>query len=303
MTMKNVWRPTAITIVAAVGIGSFGIWVLKQQEFSQGDTTHSSMMSINAIGVGALGELVPEDGVRLLGAPLVAGDQSARVMRIMVEEGDAVKSGDILAIMDSHSRALAEQRRIANEIKQLRRQYKTARMMEKRYEQLQEEGAYPIADLESRRLEIQRLETQIQSSSDRLDIADADLERTVMRAPLNGIVLNIYARAGEKPPGDGIIELANLDHLIARLEVYEGDAKKIGVGDKVLIRSENGAFEKELTAIVYSVIPQIRTRQVPPTTAPADLDKRVVIVKARFTPADETYLRSYSGAKLIGRFL
>lgn len=301
--MKNTWGPTAISIVAVVGLGSFAIWAFRQQQLSQVGTTHSSMMSMKAIGIGALGELVPEDGVRRLGAPLIAGEQSARVMKIMAEEGDTVSSGDVLAIMDSHTRALAEQRRLTNEIEQLRRQFSTAVMMEKRYEQLQQDGAYPIAELERRRLEIQQLETQIQSSIDRLNVADADLERTLMRAPLNGTVLNIHARAGEKPQQDGIMELADLDNLIARLEVYEGDARRISVGSKVLIRSEDGAFDKELTASVYSVVPQIRSRQVPPTSAPADLDKRVVVVKARFTLADKKYLRSYSGAKLVGRFL
>ena len=47
----------------------------------------------------ALGELRPRGGIVIVGAPFGSGD--ARVRQLLVSEGDTVKAGDLLAVLDS----------------------------------------------------------------------------------------------------------------------------------------------------------------------------------------------------------
>jgi HlyD family secretion protein len=54
-----------------------------------------------------------------------------------------------------------------------------------------------------------------------LEKARAELDRTVLRAPIDGTVLSIAARQGEAIGADGVMRIAALDHLIVIAEVDE----------------------------------------------------------------------------------
>lgn len=98
----------------------------------------------------------------------------------------------------------------------------------------------------------------------------SDLVNTVIRSPIDGVVLRLRTRAGERPADDGVLEVGAIQQMRAELEVVE-------------------------------ITPQIRQREVLPTTAPADVDVRVVLVRVELDPVDRERVRRVQGAKLIAR--
>lgn len=84
----------------------------------------------------ALGRLVPQGEVRRLAGPVSNGRFNARVERVLVAEGQAVRRGQVLVVMDSHGPLLAQQQRLVHQVAQLREQLKLRQRLEQRYESI-----------------------------------------------------------------------------------------------------------------------------------------------------------------------
>ena len=59
-------------------------------------------------GVAALGQLSPSGETRQLAAPISQFGSSPRIVEILVNEGDFVKKGDILAIFENRQKLIAD---------------------------------------------------------------------------------------------------------------------------------------------------------------------------------------------------
>ena len=112
-----------------------------------------------------------------------------------------------------------------------------------------------------------RLESSLATARAELSGAEIGLERTRLRAPGDGTVLNMLARAGETAvpsPESVLVIFGDLTSLRVRSEVEERDAAKIRVGQKVLIKADafpDKEFEGKVTSISQSLAaPRIATR-------------------------------------------
>ena len=107
-----------------------------------------------------------------------------------------------------------------------------------------------------------------------LNVARADLfssylalERTRVRAPIDGTVLNMLARAGETAvpsPDSALVVFGDLTGLRLRAEVEERDAAKVRVGQRVVVKADafpDKTFEGTVTSISQSLgAPRIASR-------------------------------------------
>lgn len=112
-----------------------------------------------------------------------------------------------------------------------------------------------------------RLESSLALARAELGGAEIALERTRIRAPSDGTILNIFAKPGEvavPSPENTLVMFGDLTGLAVRAEVEERDATKVRTGQKVIIKAD--AFpDKEFTGVVTSVAqslasPRIATR-------------------------------------------
>ena len=121
-------------------------------------------------------------------------------------------------------------------------------------------------------------------------------------SPIDGLILRLHARVGERPGPEGILEVGASQSMKALVEVYESDISRVKVGQTVSLVSENGGFTGTLIGEVESISPQVRQRQVLSTDPTGEADARVVEVKVKLLPK---YLESVSrltGIKVIARF-
>jgi len=130
--------------------------------------------------------------------------------------------------------------------------------------------------LKQRQTELQKLETQanmplptqsegqLQASRAELTAAWAELEKTRIRASVDGTVLKVNAKPGEvasPSPQQPLLTLGDISALRVRAELDEHDLGQVAVGQPVLVRTD--AFPgKEFAGKVYSIAPIVELAKI-----------------------------------------
>ncbi len=73
-------------------------------------------------------------------------------------------------------------------------------------------------------------EAQLANARAQLAKAEADAALSRIFAPIDGTILKLYARAGDPVGSDGLLEIADLDHLDILADVYETDLPRLRLG-------------------------------------------------------------------------
>ena len=252
--------------------------------------------------VSALGRLEPAGDVRKLAAPMGSMGGSPRISSLSVQEGDRVKRGQILATFDNRPGLLADLAAINARIGTLDRSIAMQRREVSRYREASREGAASMVLLEEKQDELATFEGQRRQALAEKRGIEVDLKDSQLRSPIDGTVLRVYARPGERPGSDGILSVGASDRMEAIAEVYESDIGRIRLGQSASLISENGGFSGKLKAEVLRISPQIRQRDVLSTDPTGDADARIVEVRLALDPADAKRVQQLSGLKVIARF-
>jgi len=251
--------------------------------------------------VAALGRLDPAGDIRVLAAPITGIGGSPRITRLLVREGDRVQAGQLLATFDNGPNHRAEERLLITRIANLDRRLRLQQRDLERYRRLASAGAFAASELDLLEQRTLELQGQLQESRAELARVRTDLVNTELRAPIDGTVLRIQARPGERPGDKGILELGNSERMEALVEVYESDIGRVRPGQTVRLTSENGGFDGTLTGRVSRISPQVRQRELLSTDPTGDADARIVEVRVRLDPEDSRRVQELTGLKVIAK--
>jgi HlyD family secretion protein len=142
------------------------------------------------------------------------------------------------------------------------------------------------AQLRSAEANLARSQTQVKVASavSNLKLAEAKLERTIIRAPQAGQILKIFSRAGEAI-GDtnGILQMGNTRQMYVVAEVYETDVGLVKVGQPATITS--AAFAGKIEGTVERIGRKVAKNAVLESDPAANTDVRVVEVRIRLQNA------------------
>ena len=116
--MKNVLEPKRsnkfLVPAIALAIAALGVstWVVMSRSSSTPQTASTSATSTKeqTRAISALGRLEPQGEVVKVASPSTLG--SSRIIKLMVREGDLVKQGQVIAILDSYDRSVATLRQV-----------------------------------------------------------------------------------------------------------------------------------------------------------------------------------------------
>jgi len=295
--VPRLWWLASAAVVVVLG----GLAVSRQQRATPVPATPAAQSPRPLEGVAALGRLEPDGDVRLLAAPVSGIGGSPRITQLLVEEGDSVQSGQLLARFDTAPSLLAQQRLLDARIRNLDTRLQVQTRDIGRYRQLSRSGAIPSGELDTREtdlLELQGARTEAWAEREKIR---AELLLTELRAPIAGTVLKLHARVGERPADKGVLELGASDRMQALVEVYESDINRVRLGQAVSLISENGGFQGNLSGEVIRISPQVRQRSVLSTDPTGDADARVVEVRVALNAADSQRVRDLTGLKVIAR--
>ncbi|MBT8049179.1 MAG: HlyD family efflux transporter periplasmic adaptor subunit [Xanthomonadales bacterium] len=255
--------------------------------------------------VSALGRLEPEHGIiRVSSSSTPQAILGAVLVELHAEEGDDVKRGDLLAVTDTAAvmEALALEAEAAvllaeREVEAARSQAMEACVRAdvaaneaERRTRLQAQGVAGEEEAESARGEAEARKascasanTSIRLSESGVEVARAhlnrvraELQRSFVRAPFDGRVINVVARPGELITPKGILELARIDRMFAIAEVYETDIRLVRQGQRATIRSS--ALEKDAKGTVNFIRQKVQKQDEIGTDPAARKDARIIEV-------------------------
>ena len=260
----------------------------------------NSIPSITAVA--ALGQLSPEGEIRQLAAPISQFGASPRLMELFVTEGDYVEKGEILAIFENREKLKADLKKKDNLLKTIDLEIALKKDQIKRYELALEKDAYSFVQLSQRKDELLKLQKQkIINEGDRKNI-EIDLFNSKLRSPIDGFILSINTRVGERPKNQGILEIGSSQKMEALIEVYESDINRVFISQEVELRSENGGFNRILKGNVIRISPQVKQRKVLSTDPTGDADSRIVEVLVKLDKESVKFVQNFAGMKVIAKF-
>lgn len=137
---------------------------------------------------------------------------------------------------------------------------------------------------EVRPVDVQTAQAEVQAAWAAVKRAQTDVAKTYIRAPMAGQILKIHTRSGEKLTDSGIADLGQTAQMVAVAEVYQTDIGKIQVGQAAVVTGQ--AFEGEVKGSVWQVGRQVSHQNVFGNQPGENVDRRIVEVKIRLTPAD-----------------
>ena len=263
--------------------------------------THSNLEQ-TIESVAALGQLTPTGETRLLAAPLLRNGSMPRISDLLVDEGDQVNVGQILAIFDNRKRVLADLELSRTRLRTVRSNISFQTAQISRYELATLEGASPVSLLEEMKDYLIRLKGKRDEIVSEINGLEIDLSYTELKSAIDGIVLRVNYRIGERPAEDGVLQVGSNNLMEALIEVYESDINKIKLDQRVTLISENGGFKGNLVGRVTQISPQIRQRKVLSTDPTGDADARIVEVRVNLDTISSNKVTRFTGMKVIARF-
>lgn len=157
---------------------------------------------------------------------------------------------------------------------------------------------------EVRDVDVQQAQAELEKAQAAYKEAQAQLELTTVRSPIQARVLKINARPGESvDQAEGIIEIGETEPMMVVAEIYESDIAKVKLGQQAVITSESRAFEGEIKGQVSEVGWTIGKKDVLNTDPAADVDSRVVEVKILLTPEDSRRVAQLTYSKVFVKIL
>lgn len=212
-----------------------------------------------------------------------------RVQDLRVEEGDRVREGDTIALLD-RANLLAAVREASAAVGEAEATVADARREEGRQRRLLAVGAVSQADYDAAQTRRQVAESRLGVARASLASARAELGYSVILAPLSGVVIERKVEVGEMVAPGGftsqqstgaIVRIADLSSLEVEADINESYLARLRLGQPAVVRVD----------AVPGRDYHGRLRQIVPT---ADRQRAVVQVKVTIDDRDERLLPDMS---------
>lgn len=264
------WLVLAIVVLLALaGIGWYWLW---GRAIAVETVTAVPLASANtdAVVLDATGYVVARRKAT------VSSKTTGKLVAVLVEEGDRVTKGQILARLDDRDAQaqlqLAKARLAAAKagITELVARLQQAQRDLDRQQALEARGATAEQALESARTKVARLKAQLQVQRAQINVAEArvhiaqvNVSDTIIRAPFSGVVVAKTAQAGEmiSPISagggftrTGICTLVDMSSLEIEVDVNEAYINRVEPGQPV-VAVLNAYPQWEIPAEVIAIVP------------------------------------------------
>ena len=283
------------------------IWIIScsrnKKSITINDNGVNTEITPSIRAVAALGQLSPAGEIRQLAAPITQFGSSPRLSELLVNEGDFVKKGTVLAIFENRKKLISDLEKKKNLIETNNLEILLKENQIKRYESAVEKNAYSLVELSQRKDELLKLKKQkINNLGDKKNI-EIDLFNSKLRSPIDGYILAINTRVGERAKNEGILDIGSSQNMEALIEVYESDIDRVYISQNVELRSENGGFNNILKGKVIRISPRVKQRKVLSTDPTGDADARIIEVLLQLNKESINLVKNYTGMKVIAKFL
>jgi HlyD family secretion protein len=260
--------------------------------------------------VTASGKISPEIEVK------VSPDISGEIVELSVEEGDTVHRGqivakiyaDIYASQRDQAAAGVDQSKAAEananaslaaldaSLQQAYANYKRQKKLydekvisKAEYEQAEQTYKTAQANYNAAKEGIKGNLAAIKSAQANLNRANKDIGRTIITAPMNGVINVLNVKKGERVAGNSfsigteMMRIADLNSMVAIVDVGENDIPKVSYGDTAIV-SIDAYGNRKFTGIVFKI-----ANPTVAITSSASLNTEVANYKVHIRLLKESY--------------
>ena len=219
------------------------------------------------------------------GAEVKVGfERVGRLVRVAVQEGQAVKKGELLAEFESDElrASLAEARaRVA----ETEAEERLAVLNVERQEKLVAQGVVAVHDRDQATRDIDIARARKETAKATVTRIEAQLRKCYVLAPITGHVIARRVDAGQTvEAGDPAFTLADLGRVRIEGEAHEADAGGIALGAPVTITAE-GYPGRSWKGRVEEIPDSVTLRRLKPQDPSRPTDTRILAVKVAFAEA------------------
>jgi len=249
--------------------------------------TNATMIRVAAAEVAPIRYWVETVGVlESINSPRIAAEVSGKIIKILVESGEAVVAGEVLLVVDSSNLKLQEKAARA-ELKQLSVLINNEIRRVKRLTDLGKKDYVSKSGLDDAEAKLASYRAQSEAAKAKLSLAQDQLARSEIKAPFAAQIDSRLVSVGDYlRPGTPVFTLAETDRLQARLPVPEVAGGKLSNGQLVEISIATDSENMVSTKI----------REIQPVITSG---ARSLILLADVTAAD----KRYPGATVRARVL
>ncbi len=200
-------------------------------------------------------EVIPANGkIKPVVEVKISPDVSGEIVELNFKEGDHIKKGDLIikikqdVYISMRDRAEASLNSVKAQLTQLQAQFVQIEQTYNRTKTLYQQKALSEAEYESAlsqyqmaKEQIKSAEFNVKSASAALKEAEENLIKTVIYAPMDGIISKMSVEKGERVVGTSqmagteLLRIANFDNMEVLVDVNENDIIRIKQGDTATI--------------------------------------------------------------------
>lgn len=195
---------------------------------------------------GTFQEIVTADGsVKPINRIEIKSKASGRIEVLPVEEGDLVHKGDLLARLDQEDEASAVAQAVAD-LDIAKAELKQAKRMFNRRNQLYRKKIISEEERDEIELKLVVAKGKVIQASTALDRSKERLSDSIVRAPIDGVILQKYVEEGQiiasgvsnVSEGTSIVDIAAMHSVYIEAGINEIDIGKIKIGQAVTVVAE-----------------------------------------------------------------
>jgi HlyD family secretion protein len=278
MNKKLLWIIIGVVVIAGVLFGLKAAHVIGKEEGIKVSTEKAAKRTITET-VTASGKVYPEVEVK------VSSDVSGEIVQLNVEESDTVRKGEVIAKIypdiylsqkDQAAAGVSQyQAQVANAaaqaastkaiLDQTSEQYNRQKQLladkvisKMEFEQSEQAYKSALANYNASQQSIKAAQAAEKSAMANLNSAAKNVDKTVLVAPMDGVVSLLSVKKGERVAGNQfslgteIMRIADMNSIVAQVDVGENDIPKVKIGDTAVI--EIDAYNnRKFKGIVFKI--------------------------------------------------
>lgn len=225
---------------------------------------------VTASAAAGEGGLVVNASVEPIRRAMPATVLMGRVLRIARREGEAVRRGETLAVIDARD---VEARRAQAEagLAAAKAQETNARAMLDRMRRLVDRQAASKKNLEDAELGHEAAAAGVKAAEEAVAAASVYTGYANVTAPFDGVVVRRNVEAGDlAAPGMPLFVVEDLSRVKIEASLPESDASGLRPGDPVRVESDAGPIDAEVAEVLPAADPRSRTFTVRSVVANAE---------------------------------
>ncbi len=281
------WRKWLHLLWLLIPIAGYLVYRIGLHEITPATKVRSATAQM-LTGSEAQAELVATGYVVAQVKAAVSSKATGRLEVLNVEEGDVVKAGEVLAILEN-SDVKADLERMKANLAMARADSTDAYIKLNRANGLIKTGSTTQDIVDEMKANYDRAKASVAVASAGVQYAEVAVENTIIRAPFDGTVLSKDADVGEMvapfssagSSRGAVVTLADMSSLEVEADVSESNIYKVNVGQPC--------------EIILDAYPGVRypgrVKKIVPT---ADRSRATVMTKIAFTQIDEKVLPEMS---------